>query len=69
MFEITLTVLQLFVVVSQRTTFPVSPLSVKVPELSPKQTLVASLVRVPPVLTSSTVIVTSLEVASEHTPD
>ena len=49
-------------------TLPVSPARFNVPELLPEQT-VASELTAPPTLGVLTVIVTSLEVASEHAPD
>ena len=42
---------------------------VTTPALSPKQTLDKLVLETPPLLTSSTFMVTSLELASEHAPD
>ena len=53
---------------SQRITFPISPLKVKVPVFEPEHT-VASELNVPPTVTGSTVMVTSVEFSSKHTPD
>ena len=53
---------------SQRTTLPVSPIKVNVPVFDPEHTVVSEL-NVPPTVTGSTVIVTSVEFSSEHAPD
>ena len=59
--------LQSFIDDSQRTTLPVSPLTVSVPELLPEQTVESELI-IPPALSKSTVKVASVELASEQLP-
>ena len=59
---ITVVVVQLFSVLSQRVTLPVIPDKVKVPELLPSQT-VAALLKVPPFEAGSTEMVISLELS------
>jgi hypothetical protein len=60
--------LQSFIDDSQRTTPPVSPLTVRVPELLPEQTVESELT-LPPTLSKSTVKVASVELVSEQVPD